>query len=179
MAGNYFSDDKVFPWAYFLAVAAAELMIAFDKAFAGLILYFILLAVVFIQSIRSYPYIQVNAAQDAVDATLGRVLPDSRTRFYLALMLVYMIRVVGLPLFLVDFSMAYRLILVGLPLFTAAFLIIRFAGYNVQDIYLTISFPDHSSSKKHRGALNHSLFPVPLFLSKPSGSLKETYCCNL
>jgi hypothetical protein len=139
MAGNYFSDDKVFPWAYFLAVAAAELMIAFDKAFAGLILYFILLAVVFIQSIRSYPYIQVNAAQDAVDATLGRVLPDSRTRFYLALMLVYMIRVVGLPLFLVDFSMAYRLILVGLPLFTAAFLIIRFAGYNVQDIYLTIS----------------------------------------
>jgi membrane protease YdiL (CAAX protease family) len=52
-----------------------------------------------------------------------------------------MIRVVGLPLFLVDFSMAYRLILVGLPLFTAAFLIIRFAGYNVQDIYLTISFP--------------------------------------
>ena len=141
MPGNY-SDNKVFPWAYFLAVAAAELMVAFDKACAGLILYFILLAAVFIQSIRSYPSIQVNAAQNADDESSNRrVLPDSRTRFYLALMLVPLIRIVGLPLFLADFPMAYRLILVGLPLFTAAFLIIRFAGYKAQDIYLTFSSP--------------------------------------
>ena len=142
MAGNYFSDNKVFPWAYFLAVAAVELMVAFDKACAGLIFYFFLLAAVFIQAIRSQPSVRVNAGLNAVDkAPAGRLLPDSKIRFYLALMLVPLTRIVGLPLFLADFPMAYHLILVGVPLFTAAFFIIRFAGYRVQDIYLTFSSP--------------------------------------
>ncbi len=142
MAWNYAAVNKMVPWIYFLAVVTAELLIGSNNACAGMILYLILLAALFIQVVRSYPSVQVNAGLNIVDESpASRMVPNSRIRFYLALMMVPLVRIVGLPLFLADIPMTYRLVLVGLPLFTAAFIIIRFAGYRAQDIYLTFSSP--------------------------------------
>lgn len=142
MTGNNAANNETVPWTYLLAVILAELLTAIGYGSIGLILYYILLIVIFIQAMRICMIVDDEDIQQTVDASpAGRNVLKVRYRLNLALMLFFLIRVVGLPLFLADLSISYLLLLAGVLLFTAAFFIIRSAGYRAQDIYLTFSSP--------------------------------------
>jgi membrane protease YdiL (CAAX protease family) len=142
MPGNNGGNKETVPWGFLLAVILAELLTAIGYGSIGLILYYILLIVIFIQAMRICMIVDDEDIQQTVDASpAGRNVLKVRYRLNLALMLFFLIRVVGLPLFLADLSISYLLLLAGVLLFTAAFFIIRSAGYRAQDIYLTFSSP--------------------------------------
>lgn len=109
--------NRLYPWLYLLAITAAELLIAVGRSWAGVLVHVVILIVLI------------------VHASMG----DARSwRFYLALMLMPLIRLLSLVLPMNNIPMLYRYLAVSVPLFLAAFSVAGLCGYRLRDIGLRL-----------------------------------------
>jgi len=103
-----------YPWLYFLGITAAETLIALGRTWPGVILHVVMLILLIVQA----------------------ALSDDG-RFYLALILAPLIRLLSLVLPMSNIPMIFRYFAVSVPLFLAAFSVARLSGYRLRDIALS------------------------------------------
>lgn len=150
---------QTLPWLYLLGITTAEILVAYSSVRGGMVLHIALLLGVLIQAILARYRLEEDELQAAVALPGERVVRSYR--FYLSLALGPMIRILSLAIPLSGVPLQYWYLIIGLPLFATTFMIIKIAGYHIQELNLSLG----SSKKRWQNALNQAgigLIGVPL-----------------
>jgi membrane protease YdiL (CAAX protease family) len=127
---------EVVPWLFALAIMTAELFVTLVNVRTGMVIHvFLLVALLVLASViwyresRSAAYIDETAGEAVIQGTPGY-------RFYIALSLAPIIRIISLAIPMWNFPVMYWYLITGAPLLLTSFVIIRVVGYRYEDVCL-------------------------------------------
>ena len=127
---------EVVPWLFALAIMTAELFVTMFNVCTGMVIHvFLLVALLVLASViwrresRSAAYIDETAGEVVIQGTPGY-------RFYIALSLAPIIRILSLAIPMWNLPVMYWYVVTGAPLLLTSFVIIRVAGYRHEDVCL-------------------------------------------
>ena len=129
---------EVVPWLFGLAIMVAELFVTLFNVRTGVVIHvFLLLALLVLASVIWH---REGRAAASIDEAANEILIQGTPgyRFYLALTLAPIIRILSLAIPMWNFPVMYWYVVTGAPLLLTSFVIIRVAGYRPEDVCLRL-----------------------------------------
>jgi len=127
---------EVIPWLFALCITLAEILVSLVNVRIGMLLHAFLLVALLIQA--SLVWYRDSRAAGPVDDPESEWLVRGTPgyRFYIALTLAPIIRIISLAIPMWNLPVMYWYLVTGAPLIITAFVIIRVAGYRPEEVCL-------------------------------------------
>jgi membrane protease YdiL (CAAX protease family) len=127
------SVKEVVPWLFALAVTMGELFVTLFNVRTGMVIHVFLLGTMLVWA--SVIWYQESRGDDE---TAGEILIQGTPgyRFYIALSLAPIIRIISLAIPMWNFPVMYWYLITGAPLLLTSFVIIRLVGYRYEEVCL-------------------------------------------
>jgi membrane protease YdiL (CAAX protease family) len=122
------------PWLFALAIMAAEMFVTLINVRTGMLIHVFLLVALLVVASVVWRRESVSAA--CIDETAGGAVRQGTPgyRFYVALSLAPIIRILSLAIPMWNFPVMYWYLVTGAPLLLTSFVIIRVVGYRYKDV---------------------------------------------
>lgn len=130
---------EILPWVVALIITAAELLVTLVNVRTGMLIHVILLvSLLVLASVLWYPGGGAASIDGAADGAANEAAVQGTPgyRFYLALCLAPIIRILSLAIPMWNLPPMYWYLVTGAPLLLTAYVVIRLAGYRSEEVGL-------------------------------------------
>ena len=127
---------EITPWLFALCITLAEILVSLVNVRMGMLLHAFLLVALLIQASLCWFRDSRAAGAEAEAGTVMELRGTPGYRFYLALTLAPIIRIISLATPMWNFPTMYWYLITGAPLIVTAFVIIGVARYSPEEVGL-------------------------------------------